>query len=262
MPTKTRAKTKQAAPSVTVTIGKFDTRLPTYRPLRIGKPINDYRALTLRDYQPSGGTPLRDATAQFIGALDDQRDDKTVTIGVLIDESGSMGGNESAVIAGVNEFVAGMRDVGAVDPDAAGTVLAVIVTDGCENSSREVDHATLQKLVSDREADGWTFIFLGANIDAWAQGMSLGFSGVASGQTVNYVSSPMGTTSALRSVTTDSAMYLSNVGAYKGMRANTSRRSISEDGSESLANTGGNVTNVNVYASTDALKKARKATGR
>lgn len=39
-----------------------------------------------------------------------------VTIGLLLDESGSMAANREAVIAGMNEFVGGMRDVDAVDP--------------------------------------------------------------------------------------------------------------------------------------------------
>jgi hypothetical protein len=165
----------------------FDTRTPLYRVAREGVPISEFRPLTLGDYCPSGGTPLRDATARMIGYLDSLRANDRVTIGLLLDESGSMGGNEQSVIEGVNQFVDGMR--AAVDPEAAGKVLAVVVTDGYENSSSEVDQATLAKMVAEREADGWTFIFLGANIDAWAQGQAMGFS--VTGQSVNYVSTPV-----------------------------------------------------------------------
>src|SRR5262249_57144912 len=113
-----------------------------------------------------------------------------VNIGLLLDESGSMAGNREAVIAGVNEFVSGMRDVDAVDPAAAGKVLAVIVTDGLGDSSRGVDPQTLATSIAQRERDGGTFIYMGANQDAWAIGGQNGFSVRASGQSVDLPATP------------------------------------------------------------------------
>lgn len=140
----------------------FDSREPIYRVRRESVPIDAFAPLGPDDYVPSAMTPLRDAAAQFIAHLDSLRAPDRVTIGLLLDESGSMAANREAVIAGVNEFVGGMRGVDAVDPASAGKVLAVIVTDGLENSSREVTPQTLATSIAERERDGWTFIYLGA----------------------------------------------------------------------------------------------------
>ncbi len=191
--TKTTTTKRAKAPAVHVTLAMFDTRAPIYRVRRESVPIHGFAPLGPDDYVPSAMTPLRDAVAQFIAHLDGLRAPDRVTIGLLLDESGSMAGNREAVIAGVNEFVAGMRAVEAVDPASARKVLAVIVTDGLENSSREVDPQTLARSIAERERDGWTFIYLGANQDAWAVGEQTGFSGGASGQAVNFRATPAGT---------------------------------------------------------------------
>ena len=59
--------------------------------------------------------------------------------------------------------------------------VCVIVTDGAENSSREFTHANIVKLIQDREAAGWQFVFLGANQDSFAvsQGLGMRFAAVA-----------------------------------------------------------------------------------
>src|SRR5262249_61369181 len=105
-----------------------------YRVGREGVPIARFAPLGPNDYIPSAMTPLRDAVAQFIGHLDRLRARDRVNIGLLLDESGSMAGNREAVIAGVNEFVSGMRDVDAVDPAAAGKGLAGKVSTGVADS--------------------------------------------------------------------------------------------------------------------------------
>lgn len=58
-----------------------------------------------------------------------------------------------------------------------GKVLQVIVTDGYENASQEYDTKKFRALVEEKKAQGWEFVFLGANIDAWATGTSYGISG-------------------------------------------------------------------------------------
>jgi hypothetical protein len=231
-------KGKTKAPAVHVTLAMFDSREPVYRVRREGVPIEGFTPLGPGDYMPSAMTPLRDAVAQFIGHLDRLRARDRVTIGLLLDESGSMADNREAVIAGVNEFVGGMNDVDAVDPDAAGKVLAVIVTDGLENSSREVDPQTLARSIATREQDGWTFIYLGANQDAWAVGKQAGLSGSASGQSVNYRATPAGTRAAMGSVASDARQYLSGVRSYSRARAASAQRSVTEDGEEVLTNLG------------------------
>ena len=66
-------------------------------------------------------------------------------------------------------------------PDSA--VLFVIQTDGQENSSKQYDQEQIVKLIKAREKDGWTFVYLGANQDAWKVGQSLG---MARANTMSY----------------------------------------------------------------------------
>ena len=44
--------------------------------------------------------------------------------------------------------------------------LFVITTDGMENASRRYDYARVREMITARQAEGWEFLFLGANIDA------------------------------------------------------------------------------------------------
>lgn len=53
-------------------------------------------------------------------------------------------------------------------------IMVVIITDGEENSSREFTYKRIQSTVKNKEKEGWTFQFLGANIDAFAVAESLG----------------------------------------------------------------------------------------
>jgi hypothetical protein len=54
-------------------------------------------------------------------------------------------------------------------------VVTVIMTDGEENSSREWTHDAVRGLIEQKENEGrWTFVFLGAGLDAWHQGRSYG----------------------------------------------------------------------------------------
>lgn len=227
--------------TVLVSLGKFDrdtrTNTPIMRLVREGIPLADFKPLTNADYSPRGGTPLRDAAAAFIAHLDavQANADRAVVVGLLADESGSMGGNEQSVINGINEFVGGMADVDSVDGAAAGKVLCVIVTDGNENSSREVSREQLAAMIAEREKRGWTFIYLGANQDAWATADTTGLSGGATGQSVNYTASPKGVASALRSVTCDAGAFLADNAAYNTMRSTTPKRTVGEDGDESAA---------------------------
>lgn len=56
-----------------------------------------------------------------------------------------------------------------------GTVLVCIVTDGLENSSREFTYESVKKLITQQEqVYSWTFIYLGADQDAIAQGAQMG----------------------------------------------------------------------------------------
>jgi hypothetical protein len=103
------------------------------------------------NYTPSGGTPLYDCVARLI------RETEHATA--------------------------------AIKP--APEVLFVIMTDGEENSSREYNRERIFQLISRKqEESGWTFVFLGANQDAWAVGQSIGVRGSSS---MTYDSTSAGT---------------------------------------------------------------------
>ena len=74
-------------------------------------------------------------------------------------------------------------------------VIVVVVTDGMENSSREYTLAQVQKMVLEQQEKwGWNFLYLAANVDAFATGAGYGF---AAGQTINYAATAGGTESVI-----------------------------------------------------------------
>ena len=83
------------------------------------------------------------------------------------------------------------------------SVLCVIMTDGHENSSREFTQDALFKLIKQKETDGWTFAYLGANQDAWAVGQAIGFQ---QGNVMNYDTAE--TKKAFRTAANASTSYL------------------------------------------------------
>lgn len=57
-----------------------------------------------------------------------------------------------------------------------GKVLFVVMTDGEENASHEFTSSVIKDMIKDKENRGWSFVFLGANQDAWLTGQRLGYS--------------------------------------------------------------------------------------
>src|SRR5688500_7733102 len=86
-------------------------------------------SLVERTFVPRGGTPLLDATGQRIARA-------------------SVRQHERALLG--------------KHPEA---VTFVTITDGHENQSREYRRSDIAALLKAKEADGWTFAFLGAGID-------------------------------------------------------------------------------------------------
>lgn len=62
-------------------------------------------------------------------------------------------------------------------------VLCVVMTDGEENASKECSRARIFEVIKAKEKEGWRFVYLGANQDAWAVGQAIG---LAKGNVVNY----------------------------------------------------------------------------
>lgn len=85
-------------------------------------------------------------------------------------------------------------------------VLTVIFTDGEENSSTEWKKDGLKAEIERKSAEGWEFVYLGANVDAFAEAGSMG---VAGANTYGYSSTPMGTASAYTTSSTSTTNWRS-----------------------------------------------------
>lgn len=130
----------------------------------------------LDKFVPRDMTPLYDATAKAI----------RVTEQALANQK------PVSVPADITDPLA--RMLAASKPDH---VVFVVFTDGLENHSQEYDFSTLTDLVKRKEKEGWTFVYLGANHDAYAQGQVV-TSSVGNKQT--YAGSSAGAMSAYNSV--------------------------------------------------------------
>lgn len=113
------------------------------RKIFIEESLHSVPALTTANYKPNGGTNLYDAIGETITTIDSQ-----------------LAGRE-----------------------AIPNILVVIFTDGEENASREYTLSTIKNMIETREKQGWTFVYMGANQDAWQVGASFGLS---KGQTMTY----------------------------------------------------------------------------
>ncbi|WP_026516787.1 vWA domain-containing protein [Butyrivibrio sp. MC2021] len=77
------------------------------------------------------------------------------------------------------------------EEDRPEKTIFVITTDGMENASRIYSRDKIEKMVKKQQKKyGWEFIFIGANIDAYAEAKKYG---IRKDRTVNYVSDGIGT---------------------------------------------------------------------
>jgi len=121
------------------------------------EPIENVPDLDGESYVPRGATALNDAVARAIG------------------EVGNSGWD--------------------------GRVLFLIVTDGQENASREYGGPDGLRRITDlirshEDQRGWSFAFMGANIDSFATGASMG---IAAGATMDFLSTNTGVGMAMAS---------------------------------------------------------------
>lgn len=101
---------------------------------QVAKPVGDVDMLVESSYVPDGGTALYDAIAQSIKQTRDQT----------------------------------------LHMSPTPRTLCVISTDGGENSSKEWTADGIRSLVAEQEADNWEFVFLGAGLDSWHHGSTIG----------------------------------------------------------------------------------------
>ena len=85
------------------------------------------------------------------------------------------------------------------EADKPDKILVAILTDGHENRSEEYTSESVGKIISEKEADGWEFAFLGANQDACLTASELSFGNVAAAA-ANYDASGIGTRSAFGAI--------------------------------------------------------------
>jgi len=108
------------------------------RPVFTGRPIAEVSLLTPETYQPNGNTALLDA------------------LGRAITEAGAR-----------------LRAI--AEADRPGKVIMMVVTDGEENSSRTWTREKIKEAVEHQtNVYKWEFVFLGANVDAFAEAGALG----------------------------------------------------------------------------------------
>jgi hypothetical protein len=85
-------------------------------------------------------------------------------------------------------------------------IVIAIQTDGDERDSRENTWDGLKSLIAEKEAAGWQFIFMGAGIDAYAQGARMG---LKADKILSYGTDKAATASAFRSTGLNTALYAS-----------------------------------------------------
>lgn len=119
----------------------FITFNTTYDKVSEGSLLENVQPLNENTYNPGGGTALFDAVNRAIADTVSRHNDLP-------------------------------------DGEAPGKVILVVLTDGEENSSREVrDLKKIGEMVKEREKCGWEVVFLGADLDNWqGMGSGMGFS--------------------------------------------------------------------------------------
>lgn len=142
---------KKGEGNVLVTTVLFDHEMIT---LHDRLPIDEVKPLTEDDYQPRGTTALLDAVGSMIEHIET-----------------------------IHKY--------ARPEDVPGKTIFVITTDGMENASSRFSVSDVRRLIEQKkEAEGWEFIFLGANIDAVSVAGSMG---IEASRSVRYRSDGVGT---------------------------------------------------------------------
>lgn len=88
----------------------------------------------------------------------------------------------------------------------ADKVIVVIVTDGGENASKEINGARLKEMVAHAEKHGWSFVYLAANVDPNVTAMAMGINiGSAMNLAKGFAANNAGVTQSYASVSSATA---------------------------------------------------------
>jgi hypothetical protein len=130
--------------------------------------INSVPDLTVATYIPRGSTALLDAVGRTID-----------NIGAQLDAT--------------------------PEQDRPAQVIIAILTDGLENASHEYTRGRVAQMVKhQQERYGWQFVFLGANMDAFAEGKALN---IPTANIANFAATREGTQTAYRGMSETVASY-------------------------------------------------------
>lgn len=124
-------------------------------------PVELAPKLSKENYRPNGGTNLMDAIGETLNSIDSILSAKSL--------------------------------------EQRPAVLVLIMTDGHENASCKFDKKMIKAMVSSAEKAEWTFMFMGANVDAFSMGSTFGMN---SNNSFNYDVSNTFDTYAAMSATT------------------------------------------------------------
>ena len=133
-------------------------------PIRTYENIDTVKAVVEAEYNPNGGTPLLASIYHRIRAIEDVLKTSVTPPAVLF------------VIMTDGEENNSMHDKGFAS--ATNAYLKAAGADAKKNA-RDM----IKEMIEAKTKDGWNFIFLGANQDAFAEGASFG---IARGNTVNF----------------------------------------------------------------------------
>jgi len=125
-----------------MTVIQFDGHDP-HEVLEDARPIDQVPALDKSRFVPRGNTPLYDAMGHAIADA-----------AIRTEKLGAAG-------------------------EPCEQIVFVTFTDGLENASREYDRSKIFDLIRKRAEAGWSFIYLGANQDAYAESSRLGYAAAA-----------------------------------------------------------------------------------
>lgn len=108
----------------------------------------------------------------------------------------------------VGNTIAKLRETVEQYPDRDISVLVNVITDGEENTSKEYKSSQIKAIVDELEKEGnWTFTFLGADIDVFAEGQKMSFT---SANTMSFDKSRRGYTVATAKMSNGNARFYNN----------------------------------------------------
>jgi Mg-chelatase subunit ChlD len=143
-----------------MTLVQFDSE-NSHEVLAMAATLRDVSKLDASTFLPRGGTPLYDAIGHLVA--------------------------DATIRSETN------ANAGAIAED----ILFVIFTDGEENQSVEYNRQNVFDLISRKEESGWTFVFMGANQDVYAETQHIG---IKAGNAQAYRADRMGSATAFDSV--------------------------------------------------------------